>query len=139
MLTLKEFMKQTLTEISDAIQEFSLENSDSGASANPPIAQKAFKGRTDIIEGQYLSDKKRPETIIPVTFDVAVTAIDDASAKAGAGIHVVSFFKAEGSVETGTTKTSANRVQYTIPLRLPDTGDDGTLSPFPTIGTATQR
>lgn len=125
MLTLKDFVKETLTEVVDALTEFTEERKETGASANPPISNQGFKGRTDIIEGQYISEKSRYETIVPVTFDVAITAIDDATTKGRAGLQVVSIFKADGSIEHASTTTNANRVQFTVPLRLPETGHDG--------------
>ncbi|WP_147251910.1 hypothetical protein [Thalassospira profundimaris] len=125
MLTLKDFVKDTLTEIVDALSEFSAERGDTGASANPPLPDGKDFPAAGILIGEYHSDTNRYDVIMPVAFDVAVTASDNASTKAGGGIKVVSLFKADGSIESGTNATSANRVQFTVPLRLPDTGDNG--------------
>lgn len=133
MLTLKDFVKETLTEIVDAVAEFSAERSSTGANANPPISKTPDQNHDHFFIGEFNEAQNRYDLIMPVSFDVAVNAADTSNTTKGAGIKVVSFLKADGSTSSETTATAANRVQFTVPLRLPDTGARGRTSPHKPI------
>ncbi|WP_296994238.1 hypothetical protein [Thalassospira sp. UBA1131] len=123
MLTLKDFVKETLTEIVDAMSEFANERGNTGASPNPSLLHSKAQAHDHFFVGKFNADKDRYDLIMPVSFDVAVSAADTSNSAVGAGIKVVSFLKADGTINSETTATSANRVQFTVPLQLPDTQD----------------
>lgn len=123
MITLKDFVAQTLAEIVDALTEFADDKASTGASPNPAI--RNLEGRTDLIVGELDSQNHRADLIMPVTFDVAVSAEDTEGKAASAGIKVFSIFNADGTLHSEATARVANRVQFTVPLKLPDTGTKG--------------
>lgn len=125
MLTLKDFIKDTLGQLTEAIVEFDEAYQETGASANPVLDTDMYKG--DVMAGQHKDEKDRRDTIIPIDFDIAVTAGDAETKGGAAGIRVLqAVISAEGKLERQTENTSVSRVHFKVPLRLPDTGDIGT-------------
>lgn len=125
MITLKDFVKETLTQITDAIVEFSDERRETGANANPPLSNSFAQSDAFSIGPKFDQDKQRFETVMPVHFDVAVTAQDTTAEGGKAGIQVLSFLKAEGGLEKETVSSSVSRVAFKVPLGLPETGGRG--------------
>lgn len=143
MVTLKEFVKETLSQISEAVSEFSAEHAGTGASANPPL-EDGEASALAITVTAYSKEDGRKSTVLPIDFDVAITAEDNLSVSGGGGIKVMSFLKAEAGVETETLASSVSRVKFRIPMRLPDTGEkrarwSETLPPIKGGGVADRR
>ena len=123
-MNLKEFIKETITEISNAITECNTELSGNGTVVNPRHVHGAEKG-FDKIYG-YMADKdsvskyRRPVHL--VNFDVAVTATDKTGTKGGIGIAV-------GCIGLGTQgkseaeNISFSKLTFSIPVALP-TGNE---------------
>ena len=124
MTTLKEFIKETLTQITEAVSDFGAEHQSSGASPNPALAGP-LPVESGLFSSGFNDTTRRFDTIMPVSFDVAVSAEESTAAGGGAGIRVLSFISAEGKLSTETVAGSVSRVSFRIPLRLPDTGDHG--------------
>lgn len=127
MLSLKEFLTETLTQITDAVVEFDRVRGDTKASANPAmnLAEVNNPG-IEIVFGDYRDEKGGRDTIIPVLFDVAITAGDTTTKGAEGGIRVLqAIVSVGGKVEQAVESMNVSRVQFRLPLRLPDTGDIG--------------
>ncbi len=136
MISVKEFIKDTLSQINEATKEFNQEIGESGAASVAPEIAGSIIGTTDMQKnftttglvhlGYVPSEGTRFESrgksnvsyATMVEFDVAVTATDAESANAGAKVTVVSVFKAGGEIETQTINTSVSRVSFKLPLRL---------------------
>lgn len=120
MMTLKDFVKETLIQIVDGTREFAEERSDTGATTNPRIDMKpkdelwAKNGLMFVGWGD--GDGVNYATM--VDFNIAVSAEDSEAAKAGGGIRVVSIFSADGQVESQTSNTSVSRVRFQLPLQM---------------------
>ena len=120
MITLKDFIKETLNQITDATIEFARERGETGASPNPQIW-----GIGADLASQNLFRTEAKEMVVPVKFDVAITDEDTTSASGSAGVKVVSLLKADGTIENQTANSTTNRVQFSIPLKLPTVSERG--------------
>jgi len=119
-MNLKEFIKETITEISSAITECNDELSDNGTIVNPRNVYGANRSFEKIYG--YMSDEKekgklrRPVHL--VNFDVAVTATDKTGKKGGIGIAVGSIgLGAQGKSEA--ENVSFSKLTFSIPVALP--------------------
>lgn len=117
MITLKDFIKETLSEIADGVTAFEKAHEQSDVTAKPKMKTKGdLAGNAAGTAGLlYLGSRTGYATL--VNFDVAITAEENEASKAGGGIRVY-FAKAEGGVESTSSSSSVNRVQFTIPLKL---------------------
>lgn len=125
MLTLKDFLTETLTQITDAVVEFESARGETGASANPAMDLKETPN-TEIIFGDYRDDMGRRDTVIPILFDIAVSAEDRQTTGAEGGIRVLqAVVTMGGKHERATESLHASRIQFRLPLRLPATDEIG--------------
>lgn len=125
MLSLKDFVKESLSQVTEAILEFDNEYRDKGASANPVLDSHQY-GKEGLLAGPRRDERDRNDTITMIDFDVAVTAGDKETAGGKVGINVIqAVFSAEAKAETENQNLNASRVRLRLPLRLPDTGDTG--------------
>ncbi len=110
-----------MSQIVDAMTEFSDEKSETGANPNPPITgiNEGF------IQGKFDKNKNRHETIMPINFDIAISAQETSGKDGKVGVKVMSFLKADGSISSEAINGSVSRVNFKVPLRLPETGADG--------------
>lgn len=108
-MELKEFIRGTLEAIIGAIEE---------AQAGPHglHVSPAIQGAERTSDGL----KTRSGLLAyPIRFDIAVTAGDQASGKAGAGIQVFAI-RAGADAEVLTRNESVSRVKFEIPITLPE-------------------
>jgi len=117
MITLKEFVEQTLTQIAEGVNAFEEAHKDVKTTARPHMDTKGdLAGKSSSAAGLiYLGARDGYASLI--NFDVLVTEEDAESAKAGAGIKVM-FARAGGDLEANKGNTAANRIQFTLPLKL---------------------
>lgn len=111
MTTLKEFMKETLTQIVEAAAEFSADNTEKGVTTNPQLYDPAGAG--------FATIKHREGVATIIDFDVAISTEESEKVGAGGGIRVLSVIRAEGEVQTNAISGTASRVRFKIPLQLP--------------------
>ena len=115
-MDLKEFVAESLRQIMDGVAEAKTHGSKIGAEINPT----GDLGRVDrypegVVSrhtgdgGQYAQN---------VSFDVAVTTIDESHTKGGAKL-AVAVFSAGGAKQSDRTNSSISRVQFTVPVFLP--------------------
>lgn len=109
-MDLKEFTKETITQIVSAVCESNNLISDVGASIP-----------TDRFHGSQASTGSRngEKNIINVEFDVAVSAVESTNVGGGAGIKVVAFSIGAGANSQNENST-LSRVKFTLPLVLPE-------------------
>jgi transcriptional regulator CtsR len=91
-MELKEFVSETIKQMSEGIIE-----------ANKNIVT----GSTDRsgIQLNYL---------IPIKFDIAVTAVDESKGTGGAKLNVASMFTAAGELEKHNINTQYSRIQFEL-------------------------
>lgn len=112
MISVEDFVRDTLLQITKAVSSFDDEKSPFGASANPVFSSSETSNMQTDANG-------RP--IIAVNFDIAVVAAESVTTQAGAGVSVASVVKIGGDVGDETSKTKTSRVAFSLPLRLNDT------------------
>lgn len=117
MITLKDFIEQTLSQIAEGVNSFEESHKDTGITARPTISTKGdLAGKSTSNAGLiYLGMDAGYASLI--NFDVLVTEEDTEKAKAGVGLKVM-FAKAGGDLEANKGNSSANRIQFTLPLKL---------------------
>ena len=106
MITLKDFVKETLSQVVEAMAEFADEKSGTGANPNPPLSGDCETSAGGFIIGPYDDEKQRHDTIMPIEFDVAISAEDSEAKEGGGSVRVMSFFKADGSIAKETRPVS---------------------------------
>ena len=109
-MDIKEFTKETITQIVSAVCE-----------ANELIAGAGASIPTERIYGsQVVTDNEnRQRNIVNVEFDVAVSAVESAKVGGGAGIKVATFNVGLGANSQNENST-VSRVKFTLPLVLPE-------------------
>ena len=117
MITLDDFVQQTLTQIARGVSAFEEAHKESGITARPSMYMKGeLAGKSTSEAGLlYLGHEEGYASL--VNFDVAITEEDSEAAKAGAGIKVW-FANAGGDIEAVKGNSAVNRIQFTIPLKL---------------------
>lgn len=112
-MEIKEFIKESLLQIVDGINEANDELHEKGAY----IPSEKLVG-----DGVLFTVDKNNEThnFIKVDFDVAVTVSQSDSSKIGGGISIASFINAGCSAEDVAASQSVSRIKYMIPLALPE-------------------
>lgn len=119
-MDLKDFVKETIAEISRAIVEANNELTEVGTIVNPKNVAGSFKDTENVygflLKESESKDYRRPVHLID--FDIAVTAIDQKGSKGGIGVLV-------GAIGLGTQgQTMAensiqSRLKFRIPVALP--------------------
>lgn len=119
-MNLKEFIKETITEISSAITECNNELSSNGTIVNPRNVFGAAHGSEKIYGymAKPTEEKNNRRPVHLVNFDVAVTATDKTGKKGGIGIAVGSIgLGAQGKSEA--ENVSFSKLTFSIPVALP--------------------
>lgn len=114
-MNLEDFIAQSLSQIAKGIEKANVELSDSLATVSP-------RGIKDVQQNnRYGSLKIDDETFLKVheiKFDVAVTVAEGSEARGGVGLTV-------GAITLGVsgkdnhTNTSVSRIQFSVPMVLP--------------------
>jgi hypothetical protein len=119
-MNLKEFIKETITEISNAITECNTELSDAGAIINPRHVH--CSSTSDKVYGYLAEKKEKLRPVHVIHFDVAVTATDKTGTKGGIGIAVGCIgLGSQGKSEA--ENVSFSKLTFSIPVALP-TGNE---------------
>ena len=119
-MELKDFIKETLIEISTAISEANEQLSSVGGIANPKDVAGPEYDKSNVY-GYLLGpgekqDYRRPVHL--VEFDVSVTANDKSGTKGGIGVMVAGIgLGSQGQTEAESSVYS--RLQFKIPVALP--------------------
>ena len=116
-MELKDFIKQSIIEISEAVQESNTHFITNGISAivNP---ENIYESTND--KRAYTMPERSSETrhIEDIDFDVAVTTGGEISGEAKGRIKIASFQLGGGGSITDTQQ-NVSRMKFTIPVCLP--------------------
>jgi len=138
MMTVKDFINTTLDEIVTALLDFEAKHREQerGITAFPNLTPKPNEpsqlGTSDYLMGvQFAMDddgkpitgsdgtsKFLPHVVMPVEFDIAVTATSEEATAIGGGIRVLEIFKVNGDFNEKEAQSSVSRVKFKIPLQL---------------------
>jgi len=111
-MELKDFVKETLSQIVSGIHSAQLSVGSMGAIVNP----KAITQREGIL---YLADGTSDlRTVQMVDFEVSLTHTQDDEARGGIAVLFGAIgIGAQGKTETGSS--AVNRVKFSVPVRFP--------------------
>lgn len=115
MTTLKDFIKETFTQITEAAREFSEQVGEDSVSANPQLAA----GKSDTAAHGLFELHGKAGLATVVEFDVAIAPEESENGSAGGGIKVISAIRADGEIEATAINSTVSRVHFRIPLQLP--------------------
>ena len=118
-MDLKTFIKESLVQIAQGIEEASADLKESTAIVNPPNVV-GTNGTNDSKVYGHLTDRQEIVTTIvqKIDFDVAVTAASGTEKKGGAGI-MVGAIGIGGQGKADTSNSSQSRIRFSIPMVLP--------------------
>lgn len=119
MITLKDFVKDTLVQIVEATDEFAEAKKENGASANPELFLQPGESLAE--SGWCAGTTRGFGLIVPVEFDVAVAARDSDRTGGGAGVRILEVISVGVDTEAETIDETVSRVRFKIPLKLSNT------------------
>jgi hypothetical protein len=111
-MNLSEFVAATLKQIAEGVQAAQGAVNAAGGTVNPPSSTPTFDSgdiQLAISSGQRLTS---------VSFDVALTVVEESDSKAGIGI-ATGIVGLGGSKVSKASETSVSRVQFNVPVLLP--------------------
>ncbi|WP_394749575.1 hypothetical protein [Spongiimicrobium salis] len=108
-MDLKDFIKQTLIEITNGVTEAQQEIKDSGAYINPEGFHTG-----EHVRSNYSREYRHVQK---VKMSVGVNVVENSEMKGGAGIISVLSLGVSGKVSDVNTIT--NRIEFEIPISLP--------------------
>lgn len=111
-MDLKDFIKNTITSISEAVLESQNELSDKGVIVNP---EKVEIGKN----GEKLLRSDGWRYIQNLDFDILVAAEDGDDVKGGAGLKVAGVISIGGDVNESSKNQTSNKIKFTIPVAFP--------------------
>lgn len=110
-MELKEFIKDTISQIVDAVDELNEEYKDKKIVVNP-YSWFSIRDVTQVRSG----DKFYNLTNIDFDLDVVVENLENSKGNVGV---LAGILKAGGSMEEGKNNKASNKVHFTIPVMLP--------------------
>lgn len=115
MLSVKDFILETMDQVADAIAEFEDKRGEGDASIIPRFAT----GTSD--PGVLISTNGLP--VVMVDFDVAITEEAENATEVDGSVGLVRVLKASASSQENNTNSATSRMKVSLPLRLPDTDE----------------
>lgn len=113
-MDLKDYIKNTITSISEAILESQQSLSEKGVIVNPERVEIGKNG-----EKLLRSDGWR--YVQNLDFDILVSVEDDSGSEGGAGLTVGGLLSIGGKVNEASSQQHANKIKFTIPVAFPTT------------------
>ncbi|WP_298114411.1 hypothetical protein [uncultured Bacteroides sp.] len=107
-MELKDFIKQTIIDIKDAIQELNEEFEKENTVVNPT---HVCDSSHSYLEGSY-------RNVTDIHFDLSLNATEEVGKEGKIGV-MSSLINLGGSTRSGNTNENINRLQFTIPVCFP--------------------
>ena len=114
MVTLKDFVRETLKQLSEAGAEAGDDLGKRGMQI--PAAFLAPSASSKTLGSMF--DGRMNSQVFPVEFDVAITTEDSDSGTAGGGVRI-GIVRAGGDLSSSSSTTNASRVKFTVPIVYP--------------------
>ncbi|MEC7264587.1 MAG: hypothetical protein VXW38_12675 [Bacteroidota bacterium] len=113
-MDLKDYIKNTITAISEAIIESQEELSDKGVIVNP---EKVEVGKN----GEKLLRSDGWRYVQNLEFDILVSAEDDSGSSGGGGLKVAGLLSIGAELQESISQQQANKIKFTIPVAFATT------------------
>lgn len=113
-MDLKDFVKETLIQISSGVKEAQNTVRELGGYANP--AARVLPKESD---QSHLTQIESGQNVFMIDFDVAINVSEEGETGAEAKLKVASFLNVGGSGKSGTSSSTTNRISFKVPLALP--------------------
>ncbi len=113
-MDLKEFVKETLVQITEGVSTAQDQVRLLGGYVNP--ASTSQPKQTDM---DHLSTIGDGQNVFLVNFDVAVSSSEEKIGEGNAKLKVASFINIGAEGGKGTSNSTTNRISFKIPLALP--------------------
>ena len=120
-MDLKDFIKETIKDISVAISEANEELAEIGTIVNPKDVSTVNSQTRENIYGYMLKQVEQGDLRRPVHllhFDVAVSSAIKKDGKEGIGVKVVGISVGKDTSQ-GAENNTSSRLQFSIPIALP--------------------
>jgi hypothetical protein len=112
-MDLKEFVKETLIQISTGVRDAQAEVRKLGGLVNPATYSSGNAG------GAYFASYKDGHHIFLVDFDVAVTVTENSATNAEAKLKVASLLSLGAGGSSSAQNEVTNRLSFKVPLAFP--------------------
>lgn len=112
-MDLKEFVKETLIQITAGVRDAQEEVRTLGGIVNPATLSRTDGG------GAYFSTIDDIHHVFLVDFDVAVSVNENTGTNAGAKLNVATFLTLGAGGESANSSAATNRLTFKVPLALP--------------------
>ncbi|TKB43975.1 hypothetical protein [Thalassotalea mangrovi] len=113
-MELKEFVKETLIQISAGIKDAQEEIRNSGGVVNPAHREKA-----ENTGDSHFGVLPNGQNIFLVDFDVSVTVVEEAETDAKAKLNVASLLTLSAGGDSAKSSKAINNISFKVPLALP--------------------
>jgi hypothetical protein len=117
-MNLRNFIKETLIQIAQGIEDASHALDSTTAIVNP----RNVTGTTGAVDSKvygYIADDISPRQVVQrINFDVAISVAQGTETKGGIGL-VVGAVALGSQGKSDSSNTSQSRIQFTIPMVLP--------------------
>jgi len=113
-MELKDFVKETLSQISEGIQESLAPVRNAGGYVNP-----ATRINTKSTDSSHFASMDAGRNVFLVDFDVAVTVTEETGTNAKAKLSVASLVDLSAGGNSGNVSSSTNRISFKVPLAMP--------------------
>ncbi|MCB0397974.1 MAG: hypothetical protein KDD36_15095 [Flavobacteriales bacterium] len=113
-MDLKDYIKSTITAISEAIIESGEALKDKGVIVNP---EKVEIGKN----GEKLLRADGWRYVQNLDFEILVSAEEMAGSEGGGGLKVAGIFKVEGGLNESASSQQVNKIKFSLPVALPCT------------------
>ncbi|MCU7850059.1 MAG: hypothetical protein KZQ89_19125 [Candidatus Thiodiazotropha sp. (ex Lucinoma kastoroae)] len=113
-MDLKDFVKETLVQISSGVKDAQDDVRALGGYANPAARVQVRES-----DSSHLAQIGGGQNVFMIDFDVAISVIEESEAGAEAKLKVASFLSLGGGGTVGSSSSSTNRISFKVPLALP--------------------
>lgn len=113
-MELKDFVRETLTQIAQGIQESLEPVREAGGYSNP-----AIRTQPKTTDSSHFASMGAGRNVFLVDFDVAVSVSEEAGSNAEAKLKVASFLSLGAGGDSSKQSSATNRISFKVPLALP--------------------
>lgn len=117
-MDLRNFIKETLVQIAQGIDDASKALEDTTAIVNPKSVVGSHGTNDAKVYGYLAEDKSYRKAVQAINFDVAISVAQGTETKGGVGL-VVGPVVLGSQGKSDAANTSQSRIQFTIPMVLP--------------------
>jgi len=113
-MELKDFVKETLSQIAAGVHESIPNVREAGGLVNP-----AVRTNTKTTDPSHFANFGPGRSVFLVDFDVAITVEEGSGTSAQAKLNVASLLTLKAGGESGNRSSATNRINFKVPLAMP--------------------